>query len=232
MKTHDSSPYVTHNEVWPLLPWYVNGSLETEKLAMVKAHLRICLICRKEASAQETLANILKHESILEISAKPSFDRLMARIQAEKPPARQPKRRFAPASIMEAGWLASLPKLMTPPRLALACGLSAIALVLVGQDTPSGFGQNYHTVANPGSLDTFAANDLRVIFNPESPKQPIARLLESLHARIVDGPSAKGVYTVRIEAGDFGPALSRALETLREHEAVVFAEPALPRTNR
>ena len=37
-----------HEEVFKLLPWFTNESLEEKERDLVMAHLRECLECRKE----------------------------------------------------------------------------------------------------------------------------------------------------------------------------------------
>jgi hypothetical protein len=226
MNNEKSLPYSRHDEVWALLPWYANDSLGAADVEQVKAHLRVCLVCRKELAEQTKLAERLKHEPQVEISAKPSFDRLLSRIHQE---AGMP------------GKYASTPK---PRRFALGFDkvladwqplplAAAIALVvaftfpfLLSRVQPDVM-PTYHTVADPGSFDQYIQNDLRVVFAAQATTQDISHLIHAIHGEVVDGPNASGAYTIRLAAGS--PAsFSQALGQLRGHQSVVFAEPALP----
>jgi len=226
MNSQDSDAYANHDDIWLLLPWYANGSLKAGERERVTAHLRVCLLCRKEMAEQAMLAKRLRHEPAVEISPKPSFDRLMARIQSgQAAPAGRPKAAGRPRRW--AAWIDGLLAAWTPPRLA-AVGASlalafALAFLPVWQRQPTAA---FHTVADSGSLDRFAPNDLRVIFAEQATEQEQARLVTAIQGQIVDGPGPGGIYTVRLAADAGG--LPHALARLRGNPAVVFAEPALP----
>jgi hypothetical protein len=228
MNSQDTQSYTNHDEIWLLLPWHANGSLEAGERERVQAHLRVCLLCRREMAAQATLAKRLRHAPRVDISAKPSFDRLLARIQSgqaapPKPAAKNP---------WPAAWAEWLLAGRAPPRLAAACAslllIAAIPLLPVQRQEPA---PGFHTVADSGSLDRFARNDLRVIFAEQATGQEIGRLVSAIQGRIVDGPSPIGLYTVRLAAGGDGgePGLARVLARLRGSPSVLFAEPALAR---
>lgn len=230
MNSQDSQAYANHDDIWLLLPWYANGSLEAGERERVTAHLRVCLLCRKEIAEQTMLAKQLRHEPAVEISPKPSFDRLLARIQSEQAtPAGRP-RATASKRRRLADWIDGLLAGLTPPRLAAACASLALAFALaflsVRQQQPTAA---FHTVADSGSLERFAQNDLRVIFAERVAEQEQARLIAAIQGQIVDGPGPGGIYTVRLaaSAGREG-GLPHALAQLRGNPAVVFAEPALP----
>lgn len=237
MNQKNQSPYSNHDEVWLLLPWYSNGSLEGKELELVRNHLRVCLTCRKELAAQETLSKTLQHASLVEISAKPSFERLMARIQEEtrapvKADGQAASRRFP-------RWPNILRQILTSRRLTLAAAtglafatvLLAISIPLFLSWTPIETVQNYHTAANPDTLGNFAKNDVRVVFADHVTEREIADLLKSVRGQIVDGPTASRIYTIRISDSDgLETSITQFLQRLRESKTVIFAEPALPRT--
>ena len=225
MNTQESQAYSNHDEIWLLLPWYASGSLKVGERERVKAHLGVCLVCRKELAEQAMLARHLQHEPAVEISAKPSFDRLMARIQSE-PTMSQPQGKTP----WLAAWMDGLMAGLTPPQLAAACAglLLAFALPFLALETRDS-APAFHTVADSGSLDRFAQNDLRVIFAEQVTEQERGTLISAIHGRIVDGPGPGGLYTVRLdESGKGGFGLPHALARLQANPSVVFAEPALP----
>jgi len=227
MNTEAPSPYANHDQVSLLLPWYANDSLDAAEREQVAAHLRVCLSCRQELAGQAALAKRLRHDPLLEISAKPSFERLMRRIDAD---AQAPVHRQSPPrgkTAWLADWIASLTDFPAKPRLAAvaAAMLLALALPLLLTATPPGGQPAYHTVADAGSLDRFTRDDLRVVFADQATKQDIDRLISAIQGKIVDGPSPAGVYTIRLAGGG---AVEPALAQLRGSQSVVFAEPALP----
>jgi len=207
-----------HDEIFGLLPWYINASLCPEDMARVKAHLGTCLCCRRELAQQAHLARRLNHEPKLEISAKPSFDRLMARIQS----------RPAPSSWHHRLWEGLRGQFETVDSWRFVAISAALLLALAlpfsanwFQASTSGF----HTVANPGSLDHYSNRDLRVVFDKNFSGKEMDTLLESLHASIVEEPNDNRVYTLRLGQG---VRMEEALADLRKHKATLFAEPALP----
>jgi hypothetical protein len=233
MNTQQSSAYSNHDEVWSLLPWYANGSLEGSDCERVKAHLQVCLVCRRELANQAMLAKHLEHAPSVEISYKPSFERLMSRIHEE-----EGIRAKANGNNQTQGqtpwlthWINLLNGYFTTKHLtaAFATGLLGIALALLFSGMPLDGIKTYHTVADSKSLDRFNANDIRVIFADQVTEQEIGKLIGSIHGSLVDGPNPVGAYTVRISGGEGkGASIAQALSQLRGNKAVVFAEPALP----
>ena len=229
MNIQQSSAYSNHDEIWLLIPWYANGSLEGSDHDRVKAHLQVCLVCRRELASQAMLAKHLEHTPSVEISYKPSFERLMSRIHEEEGLRAKANRNRQThgKSPWLAQWKNSLIANFTPKHLipVFATGLLAIALALLFGRPPLNEIKTYHTVANPNNLNRFNANDIRVIFAEQVTGQEIGKLIGSIGGSIVDGPSPVGAYTVRVADGI---PLAQAISQLRGNKAVVFAEPALP----
>lgn len=221
------SVYSDHDDVLMLLPWYANGSLAGEESDRVRNHLKVCLTCRRELANTTLLAESLEREPAMEISYKPSFDRLMGRIRQEQQPkaatpARRPRVTWH-ARLAEWASEFAAPRYAVP---ALATVTMAAVIPFLMQDTGSSpdLTPSYQTLAMPGSMAKFVGNDLQLVFSDGASKKEIANLIASVQAELVDGPSAKGVYTVRISHGrDLGDALAR----LRHDAKVVFAEPVL-----
>jgi len=231
MNTEESKAYSNHDEIWLLLPWYATGHLVAEERERVKSHLSVCLICRRELADQAALARHLQHEPALEISTKPSFDRLMARIQSvESSPVVQSKPPQQSKRPSLTAWINQYLDGLNPLQLAAACAGLLLAFSLpflnLQQQEP---GPGFHTVADSGSLDRFQPTDLRVIFAEQVTEQEIVKLISSIHGRIVDGPSPAGLFTIRLPAtGEGATEVGPTLERLRSNSAVVFAEPAIP----
>ncbi|MGR8929304.1 MAG: zf-HC2 domain-containing protein [Gammaproteobacteria bacterium] len=229
MKLKDQPPYAHHKKVWELLPWYLNGSLNGLELNLVKDHLRVCLLCRKEVADQEVLYDRLRHATKVTISSQPSFERLISRISKETPqPISHGK---ANIKILRcANWKDYLPLFPSQESwtLTLAAGLLIIILPwLVVYQVSMDEGPAYHTVANRGSLGSFEKNDIRVVFVTHTDISEISEILSTIDGQIVDGPTKLGIFTIRIKDGE-AASLPQILETLREKKAVIFAEPARP----
>ena len=236
MNIQQSSAYSSHDEVWSLLPWYANGSLEGPERDRVKAHLQVCLVCRRELASQATLAKHLGQTPGVEISYKPSFERLMSRLHQEQ--GLRVKANGNRQAHGKTQWLAHWKNALmacfatrhyTP---AVAAGLLAIAIAWWFNGMPPDESRLYTTVAKHGSLERFTANDITVVFADQATRQEIDRLVGSIDGRIVGGPNPVGAYTVRLAGGvGKGASLAQALGQLKGNQAVVLAEPALPPTN-
>jgi hypothetical protein len=108
-------------------------------------------------------------------------------------------------------------------QLALVLLLASALTVplLPGRSAPS----LYHTLGDT-PLVVSARRGLVVVFRGERPEQEIRRLLLRVDARIVDGPSSVGAYTLQVPDG----RQQAALALLRSDPAVVFAEPVPAQT--
>ena len=113
-------------DVWMLIPWYVNGTLGQDEVASVEYHSRICAGCASEIREQSRLAATLSEITDEEAALDRSWASLSAQV-AQEVQARQPRRQSE-------GVLARLAKLAGRFRTHLsqpALALSAAALLLV-----------------------------------------------------------------------------------------------------
>ncbi|WP_045226237.1 zf-HC2 domain-containing protein [Methyloterricola oryzae] len=226
-KQTQKSVYSDHDDVLMLLPWYANGTLVGSDLDKVRNHLKVCLTCRREMASAEFLVAGLQREPVMEISYKPSFDRLMVQIRREEQAKAAPAPKTARVSGLAhfAGWLSEWmsPKYLVP-ALATVTMAAVIPFLLRGEGPATDDAQVYQTLAMPGSMAKYSGSDVQLVFSGDASKQEISRLIAAVQGELVDGPSLKGVYTVRIAHGrDLAEALSR----LRQDTKVVFAEPVL-----
>ena len=243
MNTQSSAAYLAHDEIWLLIPWYANGSLSGSEHDRVKAHVQVCLMCRRELSYQLMLAKQLEHTPRMEISSKPSFERLMSRINEEdslrteprKAPVVKPRTKRRKERQGNTQGLARLKGFLiffTPPKhwaAAFATALLAIAIALQFGGIATHDIKGYHTVANPHELDRFSTQDLRVVFADQVTEQEISALIGSIQGRKLDGPNRVGAITIRIPGS---MTTDQALSQLRDNKLVIFAEPALPQSGK
>lgn len=234
MEPSQSFPHTAHHDVWLLLPWYVNGTLEGRELDVVQQHLQVCITCRKELAVQQRLAEAIRNSTVIALSPQIAFSRLRERIGsgAQSPKAQTRWWRSLHRRCSD-GW-ARLTSGSLPRRAAIALSLPLlliIGLVLPARHwlAPVNVEPKYHTLANPGSLPGPKENDIRVVFAETVNQEQIEQLVLAVGAQIVDGPSSVGAYTLRIAFGDSaGHDVLAAVEWLRRDPRVQFAEPALP----
>jgi Putative zinc-finger len=200
-----------HREVSQLLPWLVNGTLGAVEHAEVERHLAECVACRHEVDNLRVL-----RASIAEDDGDPLPTQALGRINSrleemEWTPA--PSRILRRIAIQ---WTHTRPWLRGAV-MAQAAVLALLIVVLVAQPAP----QYYRTLgASPVRASVNA--ELVVVFNAALPEQEVRSLLLRLHARIVDGPTPAGAYTLQVAQGE----QQLALAVLRREGSVIFAEPA------
>jgi hypothetical protein len=204
----------SHREAAELLPWFLNGTLDGLERSRVEGHLAECIACRQEAEDLRHLQAMAQREDPEAVVTR-ALSRLQARIdQLESGPLA--------ARVLRATWRQwkTVPLWMQGALLAQFALLALLVAVLADR-SPT---QYYHTLSSP-SAQASGRNELVVVFDSTRPEQEIRNLLLRLHARIVDGPSPEGAYTLDTATGD----RSAVLVQLRQQPSVILAEPAPPR---
>jgi len=231
-----------HTQTARLVPWLVNGTLDAEGAATVRAHLADCAQCRADFDSQVQLYEAMRSEGPLVFAAEPSFQKLMARIeageQAVAPPApeRTRRHRIAPRRHDEPGIgtrsrQREQPHPLRAPAIVRwlaaavvieALGLSFAAWMWHARESTAA---PYVTLTSPAPSFGTGAH-ARVVFKSGMTLDELAALLRSTGAHIEDGPTEANVYTL-----GFAPAitatngLSQQVARLRASEFVLFAEP-------
>jgi anti-sigma factor RsiW len=199
-----------HSEVAELLPWFVNGTLDEEERARVERHLADCIACSQDLIELRDLQALYADES-MDLAASEGFARVQRRIEQVES-NRTSHRRLQRADVRSRWtrywWGAIL--------IAQAAVIVLLAAALLNRPEP----RYYHTLA-ASPVPAKKGAPLVVVFAADRTEGEIRDLLRSLHARIVDGPSAGGAYTLEVDADES----QRALTELRRHSWVRFAEP-------
>jgi hypothetical protein len=204
-----------HREAVELLPWLVNCTLDGAERERVERHVIQCVACRRELEAARALQAAVSSEEG-DSAAADSLARLHARLlEEEASPSLQGlwralARRWRRAQPWVRGALAAQFAI-----IVLLGGALAIAF-LAARPGPA----LYHTLGDAPPAPSGRPN-LAVVFKGERSEQEIRRLLLRLDARVVDGPSPVGAYTLEVRKGQ----QQAALALLRGDPAVAFAEP-------
>ena len=198
----------SHREASELLPWLVNGTLSDIERTRVERHVAECVACSQEVDNLRLLQAIVVHDDEADPQASQALARLKDRLQG-------PERKPAAKSI-GGQWRETRPWV----RYAMVAQLLLVAALtgaLLHQPAP----QQYRALgATPKPARP--ESGLVVVFSETIPERDMRDLLLRLHARIVDGPSPAGAFTLRVAQGDQAAALAM----LRHTNSVVFAEPA------
>jgi anti-sigma factor RsiW len=220
---------MNHREIIELLPWYANGTLDEEERTMVESHLAECHQCGTEmkslAAVRRAVVEAGDHAPTLPplalnraLAGIETYEHNQAKSQGKRPPTRfkeqitdlwnrwwQPVPVFARAAIVA--------------QVLLMVALGAVAVYQYQHPTVI-----YRTASGPTSAELGAT--FAVSFRATATEQEIREALLAINGRIVDGPSAQGLYTVQVPTPREGVADNeRVLETLRKNVRVVqFAE--------
>jgi hypothetical protein len=201
-----------HSAADAVLPWFVNGTLTGHELATVEQHLQECARCQREVDLLRQLQAVCTAEEPV-VDPTPSYRKLSERIA-----------RGTRLGIVKEGLLGLSGHWQGTPawaRWAIAAqfvGVVAMALWLVA---PSGdTGAVYRTLGAPGSHASNTGT-VAVMFAPDLTTAELRRIVQSVGARIVDGPTASNAYVLQISVGHRDAALA----ALRAERGVVLAQP-------
>ena len=189
----------THRVVDVLLPWFVNGTLESEERALVERHLDHCKRCRQEVEWLREL-----HAACALAGGpdgSPAFSRLHQRLM-EPPTAAQ---------------LAGRQRVQPWSGAVIAAQLAAILVVgvlVIGSDEPRAPAP-YRTLSAAAS-----SASLVVVFDPAATESDFRRSLQAAGARIVDGPTQANAYLLDVPP----ETREHAIRTLKADRRVVLVE--------
>lgn len=221
MNDHPGDPYTQHQEVFLLLPWYVNSSLRQSELKSVESHLKVCLICKREVTALQRLALSVQTTDTLNSAAQASFSRLQHRLHQNEPEAARIKTPITNRRKISRRFSFNFFKLPQPVMAMMA--VLVMMIVIPGYYFSTSMQNNsYRTLAN--SESTILSNrDIHVIFDKGVDSEQIKKALIDVNAEIVDGPSPEGLYLIRLAEPD---DRIDTLTSLRNNAIIDFAEPA------
>ena len=206
-----------------LLPWHAAGTLERRDAERVEAALARDpeLARRFEMVRDELGATIQLNETLGAPSARAMAD-LFAKIDAE------PKRQRA--SLGLGTRITEFFGGFTPRTLAYASAAAVLAIVLqagvIGvMVSKSGTGRGYETASAPTTAPGIGAFTI-IRFAPQATMDDITKFMEMNKFNVVAGPTAGGLYKVRVgdaslAAGD----LNALVKKLQSDKVVGFVAP-------
>ena len=217
-----------HQQVWELLPWYVNGTLTGQELHDVEAHLTTCPACQTELTRCHDLAAAVRASEDVAWSPSPAHvARVLARIEAAE--ARRTWVRdwwqgVCAWGLAARGMLQTTPFLVRWTLAAQGVLVVLLASVLVWQMSSVPGGQ-YRTLSAGNDHVPQSQGQIRVVFAEDITEHELRALLSSVGGTIVQGPSPLGVYTVGLPQPGDRSDLVRLAQTMRAHPKVRLAEP-------
>jgi anti-sigma factor RsiW len=202
-----------HRATEELLPWYVNGTLETGERAQLEAHLAQCLRCRRELDAQRALQAVLASDE-----SDVAVGRALARAHARIDRLESGWRPGASGARFLRGWRSAPPWL----RVALLGQLVLLLVLAIAFVDEPGAPHLYRTLGAP-SGPVAGGVRLAVVLEDAAGEDELRADLAGLGARIVT--RRNGDYTLEVppERG------AEALRKLRA-SAIVRSVELVPET--
>ncbi len=213
-----------HQEVWDLLPWYVNHSLNPAELDFVRRHIKTCITCRVEINQQQQLLKKIQQQDLLQQVSQVSFAQLKKRMNeqsklsvlAEQAKPSQEQKLFSQQFLGFVKYTA----------LAASLLLLALPFMLNIPTDDSELKGDYRTLANPAENE-HKNNLVRIVFAEHIGKEQIKAILNGVSGHIIEGPSKNGIYYVQIGNRKTNSLeVDDAISQLRKNSLVVFAEPS------
>ncbi len=183
-----------------ILPWYVNNTLTDEERRKVEEHLKGCERCRSEVEYLKALRSQVKTTSDVTFYGKLGLKRLLRDIKKEAhPPGRFGFPRWQPALAIAA---------------SLIIMLQSVILYNYWQQSDA-----ITTLSGPVQEGVV----LQVSFASDASEAQIRKVLHSVEGSIIDGPSAIGIYRVRLDLPtEKKERINELIAILRSHSDVVI----------
>lgn len=205
-----------------LLPWHAAGTLSRRDAARVEQALANDneLAARYEMVREELGEAIRLNETLGAPSAR-AMQQLFAKIDAE--PVRKPK-----ISFNLGAWLTDFVTGFQPRTLAYGAAAAALAIVLQAgilagvflKDGGPGFTSASRTVNEEGAF-------VAVRFNPQASAADVTKFLADNKATIVGGPTAGGMFKLRVSAKPLSePELTAVVTRMTANPVVGLAAKA------
>ena len=222
----NTSGGTSHQDILELLPWFVNGTLGNAETALVEAHMHSCADCVRALEQCRVLASAVAQEADTN-TWQPSathFANLMRQVDADSA-ARNPARGWLEKMQDAFAWLGATP---APARWALGIQGALVLMLGVGlwmEPVERDFYQTMSSAAPRAGADRTL---LKIVFADDITEKELRGLLQGINAEIAAGPSAIGVYTVRMSKSGTPDSGQQAVLTLRAHPKVRLAEEIHP----
>ena len=203
---------MNHEEIDPLLPWYVNGTISEEDRHRVEEHLSECADCQREVLFLKKLEEAVETEP----SPVPSPGLLQDTLE------RIGRRRLNLFDRVTE-WLAPAPRLRWA---AIATGLAIVLQTTVIVGLLGRSGEKTYETLTVTSTQQETGPRIVIAFQENVTEAVMRETLHTIRGQIVSGPSPLGFYIIELPKEE-SLTIDKRLEELRAKKEVIrFAERA------
>ena len=227
-----SESFSMHRRAWELIPWIVNGTVDAQERAAVESHVAGCELCRSELQFQRELHDAIStHAGVMaeagDEGVEAGWQRLRARVQGDdavpEPRSMEPAEEITTRRV-RLGWRHwGVAWAAVATFEALALGALGMALWSKATPPPLASSSAYRTLSAAPAVSAVAS--IRIVLEPSTTIAQVQALLDRSGLRVVDGPSAAGVWSLAASSASGRAATDAALKSLRADPRVRFAEP-------
>lgn len=179
-----------------LLAFYVNGTLTDNEQREVEAHIATCERCQQELVLLRTMRDVSRQQSS-EFPREFAWQRLKRDLKRES--------------------VSSTPKSKTWWQPAV--GIAAAVIIAVQAVTIINLNDEVDTYTQAGYQHGGVVVQIKI--NPQATEAQLRELLLDIDAEIVAGPSANGLYRVKLSAKKDDPSVTGKLETLKDNSKLI-----------
>ena len=205
-----------HQKIEKLLPWLLVDALTGDELVMMRTHLQNCQQCQESLEWQRRLQTV---DLPTPAFPRPDMNRAFAALYRQLPR----KQQFE----MDQGWFSRLRKRLhidgNAMRWALLAQFVAIAVLSIALLMSSGVRPGYPSTFRALGSAPSVQGTVVVLFQEGTTEQELRRIVRSVKARIIDGPTVTGAYVLNIPNTPNTQQFS-GITALRQEPAVALVE--------
>jgi len=211
---------LSHESLNQLIPWYVNGTLSPEELAVVERHLENCAACQSDVEWMREVGSAMTGLASEAPAPEVSFNKVLAAVEQWE--RSKDHARFGWISNWwKAIWSSSAPfaRFALAAQLALIAGL-CLAIWFSHREVQPSF-----TVLSGSEPSNSGGAKLTISFTPETTISQVRQMLTGIGGTIVGGPSANGIYIIQLPtAASKDDEVQATIQQLRKNTSIQFVE--------
>ena len=212
---------MNHNEIIELLPWYANQTLEENERKIVEMHVAECSECADEVKNLTAMKKaVIESEDQGPALSPFALNRALAQIEDYEREKNAPTS-FKPDQLPVAwgSWWRLKPvfaRALIAAQIVLVLALGGLTVYQHAHPTV------IYTTTSGSSGENKASTRIAIQFSDTATEQEIRKTILGIRGKIVDGPSALGLYTVELPVARENRAeIDQALQTLRQNQHVI-----------